>query len=393
MSETPSVAVVAQSATPRLDVLFLHGLTGDPVDTWLNADGNEFWPKWLCRELPALSIYTLSYPSSIFEKWAKKEMGLHERAQNLLEHLASLDIGKRPIVFVCHSLGGLLAKEMLRVSNECSDSDWKLIVTNTRAVMFLATPHTGASLASAIKLVMPRLSSTFVDLLSNESGYLTSLNQSYRDLAKALGFTTVAYYEKYKVNGTAVVVSAESADPGAGARPIAVDADHVSICKPKNRDALIFLSICRHLKKVLSTLECPKEQITGNFLSPENYGEASGHDRRDLMQKLIDAGREYEYQYANSLQNAFAQRYHKLGLFTEARTKSDAFLAGVEQRFLTHVYSAKICKGASDDEIKQALQTHVIDAMCATTGNLSPTAILQALYFLTEQCYIQWDVP
>jgi protein SERAC1 len=380
----------------RLDVLFVHGLTGDPFDTWTAGAEKEFWPKWLCDELVGVSVYTLGYPSGIFEKWAKKEMNLHERANNMLEYLASHGIGARPIAMVCHSLGGILAKEMLRASKECADDGWKLIAAQTRLAVFLATPHTGAALASTVKLIAPRLASSHVDLLTNDSGYLTNLNQSYRDLANGGDIATIAYYEKFKTKDAVLVVSAESADPGVGStRPVAVDADHVSICKPATKDDLIFTSLCRHLKSVLK--QCPAPTVSGTFESfaPDDYGASSESDRRDLLQKLIDAGREHEYQKANDLQNKFAQRYYKLGLHTEAKSKSDGVLSAVEQRFTTHVYTGKICKGASDDEIAAALQAHVIDSMCASKehGHLSPTAILQALYFLTEQCYIQWDAP
>lgn len=338
-------------------------------------------------------MYAIGYPASIFAQWAKKEMDLHERANNMLEALASKGIGERPIVFVTHSLGGILTKEILRVSSECADDGWKLIAQSTRMVFFLATPHNGASLAATVKFIAPRISSTQLDLLSNDSGYLSSLNQSYRDLADGRDIKTVSYYEKYKTKDVALVVSRDSADPGAGkSRPVAIDADHVSICKPANRDALIYSSTCRHLKSVMKGCPSPAEGVS-SFVS-DDYSAKSDGDRRDLLQKLIDAGREHEYQKANDLQNKFAQRYYKLGLHTGARTKSDDVLAHVEQRFVMHVYQPKICKGATDDEIAEALQTNVIDAICnAAVGGqkLSPTAVLQALYFLTEQCYIQWD--
>jgi hypothetical protein len=386
MGEASEFQKICGEQTSALDIVFIHGLTGDAVGTW-KSGSDEYWPKWLCEKYAGVSVHALNYPSSVFGKWAKKEMNLHERAHNMLEQLAANGIGKRPIVFVCHSLGGLLAKEMLRTSRESAEDGWHKIGESARLVAFLATPHTGASLATVIKLAFPRLSSTHLSLLTNDSGYLTSLNQSYRDIAIAGNITTVSYYEKYKTKDIALVVSPESADPGVGrARPIAVDADHVSICKPANREALIFTSLCRHVEDVL--------RGCSRLFDVDDYSKASPSDRRDLLQKLIDAGREHEYQYANGLQNKFAQRYYKLGLFTGAKADADAILASVEQRFVVHVYQAKICKGASDDDIKDALQSKVIDTLCADENFKaiqSPAAVLQALYFLTEQCYIRWD--
>ena len=112
---------VCGGTTPALDILFIHGLTGDPEATWTTTGAaKEYWPKWLCEQFPNASIYTLGYPASVLEKWAKQEMNLHERANNMLEQLAAYGIGNRPIAMITHSLGGLLVKEMLRASNECT---------------------------------------------------------------------------------------------------------------------------------------------------------------------------------------------------------------------------------------------------------------------------------
>jgi hypothetical protein len=157
---------------------------------------------------------------------------------------------------------------------------------------------------------------------------------------------TISYYEKYKTKDAVLVVPRESADPGVGrSRPIGVDADHASICKPQSREALIFTSICRHIRAVLQ--ECQSSTpVDGDssFFGPEDYSTASESDRRDLLQKLIDAGREHEYQHANNLQNKFAQRYYKLGLYTDARCQADAILSGVEQRFITLFTQTKSAK-------------------------------------------------
>jgi hypothetical protein len=274
---------LCSGADARLDVLFVHGLTGTPKETWTNADG-AFWPKWLCADLPGVSVYTLGYPASMFGKWAKKEMDLHERAASMLEHLAAHGIGKRPIALVCHSLGGILAKEMLRTSAECNDSSWQQIAEKTRFAAFLATPHTGASLAAAIKFAVPRLSSRHIELLSNDSGYLTSLNQSYRDLAIRKNIATVPYYEKHKLAGLAVIVSRQSADPGVGSiRCIPVDADHESICKPVDQDAPVYVSLSRRLGEVAD--QCISEHKLRASLQGDDYAIHADSDRRDLLQK------------------------------------------------------------------------------------------------------------
>jgi protein SERAC1 len=377
------------------DVVFIHGITGDPKETWTNAAG-DFWPCWLDSDLVGLCIHTAGYPSSVFAKWAKKEMTLHERASSLAEYLVSHGIGKRPVIIVCHSLGGLLAKEMFRACCEAQDEDWNALGNQLKLVVFFATPHKGAALAAIMKALIPRVTSPSIDALSNDSGFLTNLNSGYRDLAAKNGLTTVAYYEKFKTNDAALVVSEDSADPGCTrTRPIPVDADHITICKPTSKDAPTYLSVRRHIEKVLADCPAKSDDDQDGALGPDDYSKASEDDRRTLQEKLIDAGREHDYANANNLQNRFARRYHKLGLFTEAKTRHDTILSAVEQRFLTHVYGPKICAGATESEIAEALQEHVIDPLCASSehGKLTNSTILQALYYLTEQCHIQWDKP
>jgi hypothetical protein len=280
---------------------------------------------------------------------------------------------------------------MLRTSAECNDSSWQQIAEKTRFAAFLATPHTGASLAAAIKFAVPRLSSRHIELLSNDSGYLTSLNQSYRDLAVRRNIATVPYYEKHKLAGLAVIVSRQSADPGVGSiRCIPVDADHELICKPVDQDAPVYVSLSRRLGEVAD--QCISEHKLRASLQGDDYAIHADSDRRDLLQKMIDAGREDEYATANDLQNRFARQYYRHGLYTEAKTNTDAILSQVEQRFITHVYD-KIRKRASYEEIASALQAHVIDPLAAPGTGVSASVVLQAMYFLTEQCYLRWDAP
>jgi hypothetical protein len=374
--------------TSTFDILFIHGLTGDIRTSW-SSDGEDdsFWPAWLCQDFPAARIMALGYPASVFGKWAKKEMTLYERAENALEHLATYHIGKRPLLFITHSLGGLLAKQILRTSNEASDSDWKALISNTKMVAFIATPHSGVCLAGVLKQFAKPFASTHIAALSNDCGQLDDLNKAYREIAPAHSIRSIAYYEKFKTHNT-LLVDSQSADPGtAGTRAVAIDADHITICKPESRDSTIYRSIRRHIQRI-----APKSMASSQFGIPD-YGKTHDGDRRDLLQKLVDANRETDYASALEHQNIFAKKYYRLGLHTEAKELHDDLLSAVEQRFIMHVYNAAICKNASEKDILAAIQDDVIDPICKAYGNakLAPIDILRAIYFLTQQCHIKWD--
>ena len=379
-----------------VDVIFVHGLIGDSRKTWSNEAGNEFWPPWLNSDLGNVSIYTLGYPASLFEKRAQTEMDMFERAGNVLEHLAGTGIGDKPVVFVAHSLGGILTKLILRKSSEAEDEDWRRVSEATKLVIFLSTPHTGAALANVLT-VLPR-TSTHITLLANDTGFLEDLNGHYRTLANNReDLATAVYYEKHATNKLLVVVSRESADPGvAKVSPVPVDKDHINICKPAHKSDVVYLGIRRHIRNVVASLERATTSGADGGIRPEDYKERSAGDRRDLLQKLIDASREHEYGHANDYQNSFARQYTRTGLFTAAREDHDNLLSEIETRFVTHVYHPLICRSASDEEIRAGLQEDVIDPLSNKDvggTRFNSKTILSGLYFLTEQCYIRWDAP
>jgi len=96
------------------DVIFVHGLDGDARSTWHPKDQpKHFWPAWLGEEMTQLGVWSLNYAVSA-SAWKGHSMPLVDRANNVLDLFALEDIGQRPLALICHSLGGLLMKQVLR---------------------------------------------------------------------------------------------------------------------------------------------------------------------------------------------------------------------------------------------------------------------------------------
>jgi len=383
------------------DVIFIHGLSGNPKATWTCAAATDpadaYWPLWVAHDLTTANVYALGYPAELFAKWIEESMSLYERAKAVLEYLAGEGFGSRPIAVIAHSLGGLLAKQIIRTGLGSEDQDWQKIAKSIKFVAFLATPHSGSSLASVLGFVATKFVSKHIETLRAGNTHLDELNQSYRVLAGKQEIATIAYYEMFKTKGTHVVTK-ESADPGvSGVNPIPMDADHATICKPVDRNAPIYRSVLRHLRKFADAgphfTDSTSGDEPGAFFAAEDYS-AKSTDRRDLLEKLTAANREHEYRIANEAQNKFAQSYMKLGLHAAARDANDNLLSEVQQRFETHVYLAQICKAASDEAISKAVQVEVIDALVTKYGDshkVRARTVVEAMYFLTEQCHLRWD--
>jgi len=380
---------------PNVDLIFIHGLTGDPEKTWMTDDDSEFWPNWLEEAFPKLGVYSLGYPASLFQKWASKEMDIYERATSALDIMASHGIGERPLIFIVHSLGGILLKQILRTSNDSTDEDYTAIGESVNLAVFLSTPHTGASLASLMSFVFPKLKSPHIDLLTKDNGALFELNNHYRSFSENHpDFRTVVYYEKHLTKNVSLVVDRTSADPGvSGTRPVAVDKDHINICKPANKNDVVYTALLRHIRKVMKKHEGSASDGVQSAHG-EAYEKTSESDRRTLLNKMIDADREHEYSIANDYQNKFARAFYKYGLYTPERNDHDNLLSQIQQRFVTHIYLPLICKGAEESAIQDALQLKVIDPIVGTkigSTKFNAKEVLNALYFLTEKCHVRWD--
>lgn len=390
-SSSGNLFCISSVDDPIANIVFVHGLSGDQLGTWCCEGSDELWPSWLGQKFPRLAVYTFGYAANVF---AKNDQDLFERATSALDLFAAKGFGKCPLIFVGHSLGGLLIKSILRKANESSDQGLVAIADMTRLVVFIATPHTGASLAAIGTFVLPHLVSDKVELLANKTGVLDDLKQAYRDFVdKKANLQTVVYYEKLKTHKH-LIVDRDSSDPGvAKVTPVAVDKNHISICKPDNQNDPVYLGVAHRVGLLMAEVT-PHEGDGSEPFATIDFSIPSDRDRRELLTKMIDANRESEYSIANEYQNHFAQNYYKLGLMASARSNHDRILSDVEQRFHTNVYLKLICKGANDEAIQSALQADVIDPICekyADIPSLTGLTVLQALYFLTEQCRVRWD--
>jgi pimeloyl-ACP methyl ester carboxylesterase len=229
------------------DIVFVHGLNGDARSTWQpEGQPERFWPAWLCEDVPGVGVWSVGYPISSFG-WKGSTMALADRAVNILDLLTTEGVGQqKPVIFITHSLGGLLVKEMLRKATDGSVKESKVLAEHTRGVVFLSTPHSGSNLANFVDYLKFLLPTVSVDELQTQEPRLRELNTWYRNNVEKLGIATQVYCERKPTPSgknfwgqlvSTVVVDAVSSDPGiAGVTAVPMDDDHISISRPlRNR--------------------------------------------------------------------------------------------------------------------------------------------------------------
>ncbi|MCB1035608.1 MAG: hypothetical protein KDD47_17430 [Acidobacteria bacterium] len=233
----------------KMDVVFVHGLGGDREGTWHPAGRpQDLFPRWIGEDHPEVGVWSLGYGARTSD-WFGASMPLADRAVNALEHLRAHGLVRRPLVFVTHSLGGIVVKRMLRHARDMNAGD----LEEVRGVAFLATPHGGSSLATFARL-LPRIfrPSSLVYELVAAHPELRDLSSWYRNNHQRLGIRTKVLFETQKT-WWLKVVREDAADPGvAGVDVVPIPADHFSICKPCSRDELVYRTVSAFVAECLA---------------------------------------------------------------------------------------------------------------------------------------------
>ena len=188
-------------------------------------------------------IVSVGY-DSVWSEWDGTSLTLDERAGTLLDKLVAAGIGRdgRRVVFVVHSMGGILVKQALVFAETMAP----MLLARTIGVCFYATPHFGSwlpEIASYARSVYRP--SKDLGLLRMGSSRLRCLNELFARFEhievlsvgeeRAIPLPPEVPSSPLRI----VVVPQESAFPGYG-RFVSVKADHLSVCKPIDADDVIY---------------------------------------------------------------------------------------------------------------------------------------------------------
>ena len=241
------------SAEHSLNVVFLHGLGGDHCSTWKsNGPNASSWPDWLSEDFPEVSIYSIQYDANP-SRWLGPSMPIYDQSMQLIELLNAKGVFDHPIILITHSMGGLIAKQMIQIIEAFQVDGWASLRQRIAGVVFIATPHTGSSIPKYIGMLRRILrTSENVSELQRDNAQLRSLNDWFRNTSRDLGVSIKVFCEKLDTYGVRVV-DESSSNPGiSGVIPIPILADHFRISKP-SRGELVYLSTSNFLEECLKS--------------------------------------------------------------------------------------------------------------------------------------------
>ncbi|KAK4186008.1 hypothetical protein QBC35DRAFT_516531 [Podospora australis] len=294
------LTVLHSAPHPQLDICAVHGLNGNAFDTW-SWDGCSMWlrdflPKSESQapDLKQVRIMTFGYSSLLRDK--TNITGLFEWSSELLRSVSEIrktDSERScPIVFVCHSLGGIGGRQstvgscfwaIVRLAD--NPELYPGLSLSHCGMLFHSTPHSGTDqenwsdlLTELAKIGGARRSRNFTHLLGSFNSESVRAKERFGLLNLVPPFTCVYETQKTMVKGIQrTIVTPDSAGlNGERAQPIRY-ADHRTICR--NGGALISTSA----SKTLSTTASPSSRPAA-AASPQDIatvargGDAHGGD-------------------------------------------------------------------------------------------------------------------
>ena len=189
-----------------VDIVAVHGLGGHQYDTWTHDNGIMWLRDLLPQDIPNARVMTWGYDSEPQTAKHFIHMMTYSHPHNLLSALYSLrkdtKSNDRPIIFMCHDLGGIVVKEaLIRASMAISKNEkhLKAIQICTKGVIFFGMPQQSTQEIAFGKIIR-RLASV---ALSKES-LLASLETAFNRLEPQLeqfksictGLTNYYCYER-----------------------------------------------------------------------------------------------------------------------------------------------------------------------------------------------------
>jgi hypothetical protein len=188
---------------------------------------------------------------------------IHHHAQTLIANLAlerkSEEVEEHPIIFVAHSLGGILVKRALELSNDLTSKnadDNRSIFVSTYGIIFLGTPHNGADPAKWGVILQGMVSALVPKKVMHSESQLVKTLQSNNETLQNINLHFLDIYQKFKIcmiheaaptdiKGSKVfIVDKDSAAPFLpDVLYFGIEATHSGMCKFESKNSPGYTSV------------------------------------------------------------------------------------------------------------------------------------------------------
>ncbi|KAH7394479.1 hypothetical protein BKA66DRAFT_567421 [Pyrenochaeta sp. MPI-SDFR-AT-0127] len=272
--------LVSNPAEANIDIIAVHGLNplskpSHALSTW-TADGKLWLRDFLPERTPNARIFLYGYNSTV--AFGTSTAGVREQAEALLDQIAKRreHCKDRPIIFIAHSLGGIVVKRALVHAK--SDKSYDDIFRSTFGLVFFSTPHRGGnhagagdSIARLVRALAGNPENTYMKALKGESIFSEILADDFRQLLEQ--FRVLSFYETRPLGSFGIVVDKGSATlglPGTREKQIPMDTDHRQICKFSSDEDPRYQQVADSIVELMNDAVTAHETAMNTLLSEQS---------------------------------------------------------------------------------------------------------------------------
>ncbi|KAK0102667.1 hypothetical protein ONS95_006270 [Cadophora gregata] len=194
-----------QIGNTNVDLILIPGVGTPGVELW-----SIRFPPWTDIISTALSrprILTFNYNIPLDDRFSWQTLFIE--ASCLLESLHEIcmesETNDRPLIFICHSLGGIILKQALSVANQQSRK-YVGVLNLISGIMFLGTPHRlddekqlGEKLLLLLKSLPNDISKQTLSRLEGDALILANAADRFKDVNLRVDIASVGEKKKSKV--------------------------------------------------------------------------------------------------------------------------------------------------------------------------------------------------
>ncbi|KAK2731053.1 hypothetical protein FQN57_003639, partial [Myotisia sp. PD_48] len=229
----------------------------------------------LKKDISNARIFTFGYDADVASFWGGASQN------RLANHASSLigDLENRSLIFVVHSLGGLVTERALQISETHAEQHLRQIESSTIGILFLGTPHSGSgfapfakTVAQTLRAIGKRVNTNILDTLKRESQTLLDVEDWFaqwlrRRVETQKPISITCFYEEYELPIVGSKVVPEESAGISGYALYAIGANHMNMPKFAGEQDVGYKRVLAELQRWIKELEKHSDHINENELN------------------------------------------------------------------------------------------------------------------------------
>lgn len=230
-------------------VVFVHGVRSSSEDAWTNNRTGTFWPQLIIDDsrLEFVNVATFGYPAGAF---SRDGLTINQVGTNLSVFLKPQMMRHRSVVFIAHSMGGLVVRSMLLNERDAFPSP---------LAFFLGTPTAGSDLPKLLQALGIDQNNALLEGMKplQQNNFLEAQISQWAGWQGSGKPRVLCAFERVRTNGV-FVVEQQQMLPGCDDIPLGVSANHSQLPKPSGEGSLVHEFLVTALLSLDQALFKPK---------------------------------------------------------------------------------------------------------------------------------------